>query len=209
MSRRWRRGLASYERARDVYKRVYGENNARLAAFYSSMGFVLFKCHQYEEALTYYKQGLAISEATSPPLHPDLAYNHNKIAVIYSELNQVDQAIEHYLKGLEVAVSALPPNNHLIVELYYNLGIACKRKGNAGLAKEYFAKQIDILNTHLNTPLAMQEIHQIVGRRIHYICPRCELPTWVFFWCRVLQGRTCSRCLRDIIQCQSTRVAPE
>ena len=210
MSRRWQRGRVSYERARDVYERVYGEDNARLAAFYSSMGFILFKCHQYEQAFFYYKRGFAISENTLPPLHPDLAYYHNKIAVIYSELNQIDEAIEHHLKGLEVGISALPPDNHLIVELYYNLGIAYKRKGNASLAKEYFAKQIDTLNIHLNTPPLMQEIHQIVGRRIHYICPRCGLPTWVFFWCRMLQGRTCTRCLRDILQCQATaRVAPE
>ncbi|CAF2127641.1 unnamed protein product [Rotaria magnacalcarata] len=210
ISTRWRKSLDPYTKALTIYRQSYGEEHPRVAACYSSIGLMHFYDRNYELAIDNYRRALDILEKCLPSLHQDLAFCHNKLALIFNHILQEETAIEHCKLSLDIGLKSLPVGHPLIIHLYYVLGNIYRNRGNIPESDEYFRKQIELLDTPGTTASSMVEVIEVFGGKIHYLCPRCRSPVWVYPLCWCYRGNTCPRCLRDIINCTgATRVSPQ
>ncbi len=210
-SRRWRKSLGPYNTALEIYKRIYDEEHpcSQIAACYLSLGSAYLNSQQYSLATDNYRKALNIEEEILPALHPAFAYCHSKLALTYFRIGESDPAVTHFETALDTGLKSLPSGHPLIVELYYVLGTIYKNMGDLRRSEEYFRKQLEILDLPRTSVLTMIDVVEISGSKMHYICPRCRLPVWVYATFRIFKGRPCTRCLRQMFHCQQqARVAP-
>ena len=79
---------------------------------------------EYNEALDYYKKGLAIEEKNPiAPNHQSLAISHNNIGGVYFQMEEYVKALAFYEKDIQICEKALPSDHYL-------LGISCDNIGN-------------------------------------------------------------------------------
>ena len=64
-----------------MYEKVLGKEHISTAATYSNIGLVMKNKGDYEEALSMYRQCLAIREKTLRTDHPKIARTYNNIDV--------------------------------------------------------------------------------------------------------------------------------
>ncbi len=200
---RWRKSLVLYNRALEIYKRIYNPERPcfQIAACYLSLGSAYLNSGQYSLAIDHYQKALNIEENLLPTLHPAFAYCHNKLALTYFRMNDMDSAVTHFEKALDIGLQTLPSGHPLIIELCHVLGTIYKNMGDLQRSKEYFNKQLEVLNHPRTSVLTMLDIIEISGSKVHYICPRCQLPVWVHATFHIYKGRPCARCLRQMFQC--------
>lgn len=111
--------------------------------------------------------------------------------------------------ALETGLESLPSGHPLIIELCYVLGYIHGNLGDTERSKEYFQQQLHHLNLPRTSIASMVDVVEIADGKMHYICPRCHLPVWVYPTCRIFKGKPCGRCLRKIFRCRpQSRVSP-
>jgi tetratricopeptide (TPR) repeat protein len=173
------------------------------------LGSAYLNTLQYLLAIDNYQKALNIQEEIFPPLHPSLAYCHSKLALAFFHNHQNDSSIKHFELALEIGLKSLPSGHPQLIDLCYVLGYIHKDMGNIARSEEYFGKQFDLLNLPRTSVTSMVEVVELSHHKMHYICPRCRLPVWVYSTCRNFKGKPCARCLRQILHFQrQVRVSP-
>lgn len=180
-----------------------------MAECYSSLGSAYCNTCEYLLAIENYRKALDIEEKLLPPLHPTFAYYYSKLAFAFQRNNQQSLAIFHFEMALEIGLKSLPTGHPLVIDLYYVLGTIHKKLGHYKKAKEYFRKQFEILDHLRTSTVSMIDVVGISVSKMHYLCPQCCLPVWVYPACRLFKGRRCVRCLRQALHpCGNVRVTP-
>lgn len=210
-SKRWQKSLVPYNKALRIYKEIYTEDQpcSQMAACYLSLGSAYSYTGQHLLAIENYRKAADIEVRLLPPLHPAFAYCYSKLGFTFARIEQTALAIVHFEMALDVGLKSLPPGHPLIIELYYVLGTIHKKLNHTRRSGEYFNKQIELLNGLNTSAVLMVDVVEISDGKIHYVCPQCHLPVWVYPSCRMFKGKRCTRCIREMLPlCRNVRVSP-
>ena len=167
-------GSGAYEKALTAYQKAKnlaaGNNSKRyleaLSDNYGNSGGVFYQLGQFDKAIEVSKKALAISEKLENPL--GLAYNHLRLAIVYSDIDSLDQGVFHLkeasskLVNLGDTITLLYSENTLgkIFEkkLDYPSAIIQYEKANR------LAEQIGNLEETAFTQLSIASLHLKMGR---------------------------------------------
>ena len=190
-------------KAFEMYQRLHGEEHERIAECYSYLGLIHFHFREYTRAIECFQKAMDIDAKFFVDDHPNFAYDHYKLAILFSATDKNDDAMSHYQAALEVSRKSLPDGHPLTVELLYVIGKTYRNQDDATTAEHYFQEQIELLENSLIATHPVIEIKQAMGNRIHYLCPQCRHPVWVYNVFKFYRGLRCRSCLKDSIICRS------
>jgi tetratricopeptide (TPR) repeat protein len=184
----YRKALQYYNRALFLYEQHYGQEHPRVAICYGNIGSMLSEQRRWIEARDYVEKCLAIQQKCFSQIgdHPQIAYTHASLGIIYKGLADYDRAIEHEEKALQIRLKLLPHDHQLIIHSYNNLVISYDGKGDFIKSTKYF-QQAE----------AIKRQQGIRTRQIFYRCPRCNRYVWVHPIFRICEGLTCFKCRRE------------
>jgi tetratricopeptide (TPR) repeat protein len=96
--------LKQFDKAEELYTILLEQtlDEGEKAQYYNNLGCIKDDQGDYETAIGYYKQGLAILQKTLPPNHPSLATSYNNIAAVYGSIGEYSKALSFYEKSLEI-----------------------------------------------------------------------------------------------------------
>ena len=129
----------------------------------------------YDEALDYYKKGLAIEEKNPiAPNHQSLAISHNNIGGVYYHKKEYSKAFMFYEKVLKIEQKTLLPNDPSLATTYGNIGGVYFKMKEYVKALSFYEKDIQICekalpSDHYLLSISCNNIRKCVCRygRVH------------------------------------------
>ncbi|WP_026262660.1 tetratricopeptide repeat-containing sensor histidine kinase [Spirosoma panaciterrae] len=112
----------------------------RIATTYGGIGNALRAMKKYPEALTYYRQGLALAKAEHNPR--GMSITENNMGICYDELKRYDQSIPIYKKALQHAREV--KFDLLQADILVNIGLALNASGHSKEAIPYVEQSLAI-----------------------------------------------------------------
>jgi eukaryotic-like serine/threonine-protein kinase len=119
--------IAEYERAVELWTAIVSGPDPRLASAIDSIGSVYWGQRDFETALRYHSEALAMREALFGDQHPAIGNSINNVALDLLELDQPEAAIHHYEWAIEINYAALGPQHLMYGNAHNNLGAAYGR----------------------------------------------------------------------------------
>ncbi|CAF1385735.1 unnamed protein product [Adineta steineri] len=134
------------------------------AHYYHQLAFVHCNQGDYEKAISYYEQGLSITEKTLPSNHPKFAYAYNNIASVYSSMREYSKALSYYESALEIFQKTLPLNHSDLAISYNNIGNIYVKMGEYSKALSFYKKALEIGEiTLLLNPFLLAALYSNIG----------------------------------------------
>ena len=98
--------IGQFDKAEEVYKTLLEQtsDDKRKSIFYSCLGDIKTQKGEYDEALDYYKKGLAIEERILDPNHRSLAISYNSIGIVYYHKKEYSKALLSAMKKISKSV---------------------------------------------------------------------------------------------------------
>jgi preprotein translocase subunit SecA/nephrocystin-3 len=120
------------------------EKNTDIANSYNNIGANYTHQGDYQTALEYHLNALAIQEEILGSEHPVTAISYNNIGYDYYELGNYPKALEYLLKSLYVLEKALGMNHPNIASTHLNIGAVHIKKADVPMALEHYFKALSI-----------------------------------------------------------------
>ena len=100
--KKYSKAFDSYRRALALYERQYGPEHPRVALCYGNIGSMFIQQRRWTEAREFVEKCLAIEQHCFFEIggHPQMAFSHASLGVIYSALGEYGMAIEHDEKAV-------------------------------------------------------------------------------------------------------------
>jgi tetratricopeptide (TPR) repeat protein len=138
--------LNQFDKAEELYKVLLGQTSDEneKATYYNNLGYVKGNQGDYEKAITYYKQGLAIKQKTVPPNYSSLAISYSNIGSVYYNMAEYSKALSFFEKALEIQKKTLPPNHPSLATSYNNIGSVYDNMGQYSKALSFYEKSLEI-----------------------------------------------------------------
>eukprot|EP00051_Salpingoeca_urceolata_P024106 m.420525 g.420525 ORF g.420525 m.420525 type:complete len:797 (-) comp20189_c0_seq14:457-2847(-) len=170
----WQNGKA--EEAMQLYKRglaidlkTLGENHPETATSLSNIGSAFYNQGDYDNAIQYHEQSLAIRKTLGED--PNLANSYDNLGSAYDSKGDYDKAIGFFNQALSIQLKTLGEDHHDTAITYTNLGLAHKNKEEYDKAIDYYEKGLAIkLKTlgenHPNTATSCNNlglVHKLKG----------------------------------------------
>ncbi len=131
-----------YQESLDIKLKYFGEYSQESVLGYNNLGWVNLKQANYEKALNYLTQAIAIAENVnidkSLSIYQHLLCN---LGNTYTKLNQYDLAKVNLLESLTTREKNNSPELH---ESYHSLAILYSATNDNDLAKSYFIKTLNL-----------------------------------------------------------------
>jgi tetratricopeptide (TPR) repeat protein len=143
--------LRQVDKAEELYKVLLEQTSeaGEKAFYYHHLGYVKNRQGDYEKAIGYYEQGLAIRQKTLPPNHHLFATSYNNIGTVYTHMGEYSKAFSFYEKALDIFEKTLPPNHHDLATSYNNIGLVYDKKGEHSKALSFYEKTKEIFEKTL------------------------------------------------------------
>ena len=136
--------LGDYSRAQAMYREAWGENNARVADCYNSIGACLMKLGD-SKAMDYFSKALAIDTALYGTDHPDVAVVYMNMATLYAEvLGDNAKAAEYYQKSFGIEKQIFGDKHPRVARVLENMAINANLMENYDKSLEYSRKAVAI-----------------------------------------------------------------
>jgi tetratricopeptide (TPR) repeat protein len=138
--------LNQFDKAEELYKVLLEQTSDAddKALYYNQLGYVKHDQGDYESAIGYHEQGLAINQKTLPPNHPHLALSYNNMGEAYRNMGEYSKALSFYQKALEIQRKTLSPNHPGLATSYNNMGQAYRNMGEYSKALLFYQKALEI-----------------------------------------------------------------
>jgi tetratricopeptide (TPR) repeat protein len=148
----WRRSgqlllkLNQVDKAEELYQILLEQTSdeREKALSYHQLGYVKDRQGDYEKAIGYYEQGLAIERKTLPPNHPALATSYINIGSVYDNMAEYSKALSFNEKALEIKQKTLPANHPGLATSYINIGSVYDNMGEYSKALSFYEKTKEI-----------------------------------------------------------------
>ncbi|CAF0732293.1 unnamed protein product [Adineta steineri] len=116
--------MGQSNKAQEVYEVLLHQttHESDKPSIYHQLGRIKDDQGEYQEALTYYKQSLAIQQNTLSSNHPDLAMSYNNIGLVYYNMNDYLKALSYHEKALAIRQQSFPSNHPDLASSYNNIG---------------------------------------------------------------------------------------
>ncbi|CAF1073634.1 unnamed protein product [Adineta steineri] len=143
--------IGQLNKAEELYNVLLEQTSdeSEKAIYYNQLGIVHSDQGDYEKAIWYGEQGLAIDQQTLPSNHPSLATPYNNISIAYAQLGEYSKALSFHEKALEIRQKTLPSNHHLLVTSYNNIGTVYDNMGEYSKALSFYEKALEIFQITL------------------------------------------------------------
>ncbi len=115
-----------------------------LAASLDNIGNAYGKLGDYQQALDYQQQALAIAKAVLPKQHPDLAISLTNVGATYGNLGNHQQALDYQQQALAIFKAVLPEQHPDLASSLNNIGITYRYKGDYQQALNYLQQAFTI-----------------------------------------------------------------
>jgi tetratricopeptide (TPR) repeat protein len=114
----------TYKEALTALEQSYGPNHIEVAEVLNSMGLVLKKRADYDEAEKYYKRAIEIVYDTfgRDQEHYKLGIYYNNLADLDRKRNKFDQALQLYQRALTSIEKTLGLQHSEAAEILHNIG---------------------------------------------------------------------------------------
>jgi tetratricopeptide (TPR) repeat protein len=157
--------MACYGRALELYKRILvlqkstlGENHAKTAATYQSIGLVQSKAGDFDSALLNLKKTLEIQEAIFGTKHPEVATTLSHLGHIIllkgdgdgKAIGKEDGALQQHRHSLAIREKTHGSNHVDVAASYQNIGLSLGQLGDFDGALAAYRKALKILQSALN-----------------------------------------------------------
>ena len=119
------------------------------AYYHNDLGRIKDQQGDYEAAVRYYEQALAVNEKNLPANHPYLATSYNNIGLVYSKMEQYSKALSFYEKVLDIDHETLPANHPDFATSYNNIGLVYANMKEYTKALSFHEKTLAILQKAL------------------------------------------------------------
>ena len=118
----YERAEATYAKALEVQKDLYGDRHAHVASTLNNIALVHVETGDFETALEYHSEALSIRREVFEAPHPDIAESLNNLAQAYEPLGRQNDAIAAVRESLSMRRQLLDEPNDLIATSAFNLG---------------------------------------------------------------------------------------
>lgn len=115
-----------------------------IAQTYVNIASVYCKIHNYQVALSHYKNALAIQERLLGINHPTTATTIENIASIHYNLSNLSESLDWHYRALNILTNTLGENHPDIANIMNNIGVILDDQGKYNEALEYYHKALII-----------------------------------------------------------------
>ena len=140
----YKSSISYHEKALMIWKKIFGEENANVAASYNNLGNVYQALGQYNEAKEYHGKALAITKKIFDEEHTNVAASYNNLGIVYRALGQYNEAREYHEKSLIIWKRIFSEEHANVATSYKNLGNVYQDLGQYNEAKKYHEKSLII-----------------------------------------------------------------
>ncbi|MBW1615469.1 MAG: tetratricopeptide repeat protein [Deltaproteobacteria bacterium] len=120
---KYKKAISYYEKALNIYKKVYGEEHPDIATNLNNIGAVLEALGEYEKAIEFLEKALNIYKKIYGEEYPDIATNLNNIGAVLRKLEKYDEAIEYLEKALDIDKKVYGEEHPNIARTLNNIGM--------------------------------------------------------------------------------------
>ena len=157
--------MACYDRALELYNRILvlkksmlGENHAKTAATYQSIGLVQSKQGHFDSALLNLKKTLEIQEAVFGSYHPEVATTRSHLGHVIllkgdedgDAIGKEDGALQQHRHSLAIREKTHGSNHVDVAASYQSIGLSLGQLGDFDGALAAYRKALEILQSALN-----------------------------------------------------------
>lgn len=118
-----------------------GTRHGAVAAVLHKLGVHHYVADEYEEAVAYFNQALAIRQAVLPPIHPDLANNHYVLGVCLPYTGNYPGAFDHLKAALDIYKQINQPGK--IADCEQELAKLYTSEGEYSIAQGYYQSALE------------------------------------------------------------------
>ncbi len=128
------------EKSLEIYQNIFEPTNTEIGILYSLLGGIYYRLEKYDKALIFYKKDLNITIKNYGEYHLNTAYSYGNIALLYDKINQLDLALKYHKKESFIIEKEKDP--YALSNLYINMGVIFKEKGEKEKALLYYKKSL-------------------------------------------------------------------
>ncbi|WP_342381278.1 tetratricopeptide repeat protein [Myxococcus stipitatus] len=136
--------LAASQRAVELARSIYSNNEPELGTALLTMGHVLYEFSRFEEALRFLHEAEAIYRKTYGPKHPYLATVLSNIAVFSVQLGDYAAAMKHGREALAINLDVYGEDSDPASSGYFNLGGFLLEQGRHDEALQHYTQAVRI-----------------------------------------------------------------
>ncbi|MFK7984768.1 MAG: tetratricopeptide repeat protein [Sandaracinaceae bacterium] len=145
--------------ALDGAERRFGQEDARLAPLYTSLGELHRRRGELEDALDSHRAALRLNQNTFGEAHPRVARDLHNVAGILRRMGRLEEAETHYRQAL--AASEQSGGDAAQRGLTHNsLGLVASERGDTDAARSHYATAVEILEEagHNDASIALSNL---------------------------------------------------
>ncbi|CAF4107077.1 unnamed protein product [Adineta steineri] len=138
--------IGQFNKAEELYNALLEQtsDDREKQRYYNQLGGVHLNQGDYEKAIWYYEQVLAIGQKTLPSNHRVLATSYNNIGNVYTKMGEYSKALLFYEKDLEICQKILPSNHPSLATSYNNIAFVYYNMGEYSKALSSHEKALEI-----------------------------------------------------------------
>ena len=140
----YKEALSFYERALQVFQKIFPADHPQLASSYSNIASVYKNTGKYSQALSFYERAFEILRRSLPANHTYLAISYNNIASVYDNRGEYAKALSFYERALEILRESLPANHPHLAISASNIGLVYQNMAEYSKALFFFERAIEI-----------------------------------------------------------------
>lgn len=116
--------------------------NIKICSLYHNIGLRYDDRGEYDNALKWYIESIAIKKVICGSEHETTALGYNNIAVVYRAKGEYDKSLEYHKKALKIRKKVLGEEHYDTAVSNNNIGVVYKDKGEYGQALKYYNKNL-------------------------------------------------------------------
>ena len=158
------KGLSEYALKKLLNATILINNNKPsyyTTLIYSLIGNIYHKFHQFDKAVSYYKQELENYKTLGYPEHPYFSYTYNSLSTSLNRMGRTREALDYIKKCIKIENANKDIN---VIYSYQSLAVIYLGLDSLKLADKYYRKSIDLLDKHHQ---AFAPVHRIDFLRLY------------------------------------------
>ena len=136
--------IKSYELARDLRVKSFGDRDTDTGKVYGSIGGAYLRLGNVFAAKAAFEKSLAITEQLNGPSHPDAAIPLGNLGSVAQAMTSWDDAITYHSRALKILEEIHGPDHEQVGTLHYSIGVSHNGKEDYAAAVPYYERALRI-----------------------------------------------------------------
>ncbi|HEY5922267.1 MAG TPA: serine/threonine-protein kinase [Kofleriaceae bacterium] len=136
------------EAAAKQFEQAGRSQQSRLANALNTAGTALTWASKFDEARPLLEKSLAIRVEVLGAEHPNVAFSHHGLGILFDSIGKPEQALEHFQKAAAINAKAYPPDNAHIAKSLVSVGLVLGELERVDEALEMQKRALAIFEKH-------------------------------------------------------------